>query len=141
MKVADTSFKETIFWAHLIIDSTGHIVFMIAYILCSSCFCEIWALCVTWINYDHLYYIYIKLINIVIMMMMMIIIMIQSSPYGYLTLWHRIVFSLVKDTDIKEIQYVDILDTFYCLILTQEFSKRSSLESLGSVEALAWFAD
>ena len=74
-------------------------------------------------------------------MMMMIIIMIQSSPYGYLTLWHRIVFSLVKDTDIKEIQYVDILDTFYCLILTQEFSKRSSLESLGSVEALAWFAD
>ena len=94
----------------------GHIVFMIAYILCSSCFCEIWALCVTWINYDHLYYIYIKLINIVIMMMMMIIIMIQSSPYGYLTLWHRIVFSLVKDTDIKEIQYVDILDTFYSVL-------------------------
>ena len=21
-----------------------------------SCFCEIWALCVSWINYDHLYY-------------------------------------------------------------------------------------
>ena len=29
---------------------------MITYILCSSCFCEIWALCVSWITYDHLYY-------------------------------------------------------------------------------------
>ena len=28
----------------------------ITYILCSSCFCEIWALCVSWITYDHLYY-------------------------------------------------------------------------------------
>ena len=37
----------------------GHIVFMITYILCSSCFCEIWALCVSWITCDHLYiYIY-----------------------------------------------------------------------------------
>ena len=25
-------------------------------LLCSSCFCEIWALCVSWITYDHLYY-------------------------------------------------------------------------------------
>ena len=29
---------------------------MIAYILRPSCFCEIWALCVLWITYDHLYY-------------------------------------------------------------------------------------
>ena len=29
---------------------------MIAYKLCSSCFCEIWALCVPWIIYDHLHY-------------------------------------------------------------------------------------
>ena len=34
----------------------GHIVFMIAYILRPSCFCEIWGLCVSWITYDHLYY-------------------------------------------------------------------------------------
>ena len=27
-------------------------------ILCSSCFCEIWALCVPWITYDHLYIIW-----------------------------------------------------------------------------------
>ena len=38
---------------------------MITYILRSSCFCEIWALCVSLITYDHLYiyiyiYIYIK---------------------------------------------------------------------------------
>ena len=25
-------------------------------LLCSSCFCEIWALCVSWITYDHFYY-------------------------------------------------------------------------------------
>ena len=25
-------------------------------ILCLSCSCEIWALCVSWISYDHLYY-------------------------------------------------------------------------------------
>ena len=36
------------------------IFFMITYILRSSCFCEIWAHCVSWIAYDHLYiYIYI----------------------------------------------------------------------------------
>ena len=29
---------------------------MITYILCSFCFCEIWALCVLWITYDHFYY-------------------------------------------------------------------------------------
>ena len=29
---------------------------MIACILHPSCFCEIWALCVSWITYDHLYY-------------------------------------------------------------------------------------
>ena len=34
----------------------GHTVFMIAYKLRSSCFCEIWALCVSLITYDHLYY-------------------------------------------------------------------------------------
>ena len=34
--------------------------FMIAYRFHSSCFCEIWALCVLWITYDHFYiYIYI----------------------------------------------------------------------------------
>ena len=33
--------------------------FMIAYRFHSSCFCEIWAFCVLWIMYDHLYiYIY-----------------------------------------------------------------------------------
>ena len=38
----------------------GHIVFMIAYILSSSCFCEILTLYVLWITYDYLYiYIYI----------------------------------------------------------------------------------
>ena len=31
------------------------IVFMITYILRPSCFCEIWALYVSWITYDHLY--------------------------------------------------------------------------------------
>ena len=37
----------------------GHIVLMITYILRSSSFCEIWALCVLSITYDHLYvYIY-----------------------------------------------------------------------------------
>ena len=53
-----------------------HIVFMIAYILRSSCFCEIWALCASWITYDHLciwiyvlyilyiYYIYIYIYHI-----------------------------------------------------------------------------
>ena len=29
---------------------------MTAYILCSSCICEIWALYVSWIPYDHLYH-------------------------------------------------------------------------------------
>ena len=29
---------------------------MIACILHPSCFCEIWALCVSWITYDYLYY-------------------------------------------------------------------------------------
>ena len=29
----------------------GH---MITYILRSSCFCNIWALCVSWVTYDHL---------------------------------------------------------------------------------------
>ena len=33
-----------------------HIVLMIAYILRSTCFCEIWALWVSWITYDQLYY-------------------------------------------------------------------------------------
>ena len=31
------------------------IVFIITYILCSSCFCEIWGLGVSWITYDHLH--------------------------------------------------------------------------------------
>ena len=32
-------------------------VIMETYILlCSSCLCEIWAFCVSWITYDHLYY-------------------------------------------------------------------------------------
>ena len=30
----------------------GHMVFMITYILRSSCFCEIWTLCVSWITHD-----------------------------------------------------------------------------------------
>ena len=34
----------------------GYIVFMITYILCPSCFCEIWALCMSWITYNHLSY-------------------------------------------------------------------------------------
>ena len=33
----------------------GQIVLIIAYILCPSCFCEIWALCESWITSDHLY--------------------------------------------------------------------------------------
>ena len=33
-----------------------HIVLMIAYILRSTCFCEIWALWVSWITYNQLYY-------------------------------------------------------------------------------------
>ena len=33
-----------------------NIVFMITHILYPSCFCEIWALCVSWITYDHLYF-------------------------------------------------------------------------------------
>ena len=36
-------------------DSGGHIIFIITYTLLPSCFCEIWALCVSWIIYDHLY--------------------------------------------------------------------------------------
>ena len=35
---------------------TTHIVFMIGYILRPSWFCKVWALCVSWITYDHLYY-------------------------------------------------------------------------------------
>ena len=34
----------------------GHIVFMIAYILRSSWFCQIWALCGSWITYGYLHY-------------------------------------------------------------------------------------
>ena len=33
------------------------IVLMIAYILRPSCLCKIWALCVSWITYDYLYYV------------------------------------------------------------------------------------
>ena len=33
------------------------IVFMLAYILLPSCLCKIWALCVSWITYDYLYYV------------------------------------------------------------------------------------
>ena len=40
--------------------SEGHIVFMITYILCPSCFCKIWALCVSWTTYVYIQkYIYI----------------------------------------------------------------------------------
>ena len=39
-------------------NQEGTLVFMTACILCSSCFCEIWALCVSWITYDHLYIFY-----------------------------------------------------------------------------------
>ena len=42
--------------AIVVITGREHIVFKIAYMLCLSCFCEIWALCVSWITYDHLYY-------------------------------------------------------------------------------------
>ena len=35
-------------------------IFMMAYRFHLSCFCEIWALCVSWITYDHLYYKYIS---------------------------------------------------------------------------------
>ena len=39
----------------------GHIVFMTGYILllCSSCFCKIRALCMSWVTYDLTIYIYI----------------------------------------------------------------------------------
>ena len=37
----------------------GHTVFMITHILRPSCCYEISALCVSWITYDHLYFIYI----------------------------------------------------------------------------------
>ena len=50
----------------------GYIVFMITYMLCPSCFCEIWELCVSWITYDHLWplirgyiYIYIYICGLV----------------------------------------------------------------------------
>ena len=29
--------------------------FMVAYVLCPSCLCEIWVPCVSWITYDHLH--------------------------------------------------------------------------------------
>ena len=38
----------------------GHMMYTIAYMLGSSSICEIWALCVSWITYDHLY-IYINI--------------------------------------------------------------------------------
>ena len=34
---------------------TGYFVFMAIYVLRPSCFCEILALNVSWITYDHLY--------------------------------------------------------------------------------------
>ena len=47
-------------WAHdvrLHITGTNETyIFMITYISCSSCFCEIWAVFVSWVTYDHLYY-------------------------------------------------------------------------------------
>ena len=44
------------------INRGAHLVFMIGYILCSSCFCQVWALYVLWITYDHLYNVHITLI-------------------------------------------------------------------------------
>ena len=37
------------------LDTWGHIVFMITYILHPPWFCEIWALCMSWITGDHSY--------------------------------------------------------------------------------------
>ena len=50
----------------IVVTTEKHTVF-ITYILCPSCFFEIWALCVSWITYDHLYiqyYINMYYINI-----------------------------------------------------------------------------
>ena len=49
------AFAQTVHHVPKCMSCHKAIVFMITYILCSSCFCEIWALCVSWITYDHLY--------------------------------------------------------------------------------------
>ena len=33
-----------------------YVIMKACMLICSSCFCEIWALCVPWIIYDHLFY-------------------------------------------------------------------------------------
>ena len=49
--------------AIVVITGRAHCFHDYKYILCPSCFCEIWALCVLWITSDHLYkYIYIYIL-------------------------------------------------------------------------------
>ena len=47
---------RTMFPKANVVITGRNIVFMITYILCPSCFCEIWALCMSWITYNHLSY-------------------------------------------------------------------------------------
>ena len=48
----------------IVVITGRHIVFMIAYKLCSSCFCEIWVLCVSWITYESKSNIYIYILDL-----------------------------------------------------------------------------
>ena len=59
------------------------------YVWSSSCFCEIWALCVSWITYNHLYvyiciYIYIYIYYIYIYIYIYIYVIMETMcPPGY----------------------------------------------------------
>ena len=55
---------------------------MIRYILRSSCFCEIWALCVSWITYVHLYICVLKMFPGPVYL---------RSEDGVVWLWHPLV--------------------------------------------------
>ena len=50
--------------AIVVITRTAHWFFMITYILCPcSYFCEVWALCVSWITHDHFMYMSINIVT------------------------------------------------------------------------------
>ena len=95
---------------------SGHIVIMITCILCLFCFCETWALCLSWITYDHLYiynnihiHVYITVINIYIYKYIYIYLCLQRKKY---------MIYMYKEKEV----YIHlciwcILDDFYCILM------------------------
>ena len=79
--------------AIVVITGRAHCFHDYIYILRPSCFCEIWALCVSWITYDHFYiykYIYNIYIHICIHIYMCIYIIHMYIIYMYtciITAW------------------------------------------------------